>query len=624
MIQSFRENMKNTAVVVIVVLFFIVPMVLTGVGDSFLGSVAGRTAASVGETTISTAELRRAIYFRKQSILSQGNVDADAEFLKDENLRGPVLEQLTRRAAVVESLKNGGMDISDSEVSKSIVDQEQFYIDNKFNVQAYRRILANVGYTPATYKVAIKGDLVINQINSGLNNSSFITDSEIDLFMGLLQQKRTFDLVSISQDKVKETISVTDEEVAEYFEQNKNSYKDPEKVSVTYIELSVDDLTKDIEVSEEEIRAQFENEIEDFESSTEYKISHILIDPSLEDADDKIKTVQQKISAGEAFEDLVKTYSDDKFSLPLNGDLGVLDTEAYSDEFNDAVYALEVGSVSAPVESDLGTHFIKLTSKEEKEAPKFDDRKLAIESNLRAAEAEELYIEKLELLKELVFNAEDLGEPASVAGLEVKTSDLFTQGVGLGIAKNQAVRQAAFKNEVLNEGYNSEVIELNNKQAVVIRKNEHIPEAVKPFESVKEGIKTTLERNKLVEALTEKAETFIEAAKSSDNLQALATKFEYTHKRFDAVKNTNPDIEPEVSRKVFSMEKGVETSFDSLQARNGDYKVIVLSDVILGQRDDAEDSQMQLLSGQLSNQNSSFEVSSFETASASSIKVKIN
>ena len=624
MIQSFRENMKNTAVIFIIVLFFIVPMVLTGVGDSFLGSVTGKTAASVGSTSISHAELRRAIYFHKQRILSQGNVDENADFLKDENLRGPVLDQLTRRAAIVESLKLGGMDISEEEINRSILKQEQFFIDEKFNPQAYRRLLANIGYTPATYKVAVKGDLVINQLNGGINNSAFITDSEVDLFMGLLQQKRSFDVVTIPQEKVKESITVTEDELKEYFESNPNLYKEPEKISVSYIELSVDEIAATVEISEDAIRSQYEIEVEDFEATTEYNIAHIFIDPNLDGADEKIATVSEKLAAGEKFEDLVQTYSEDKFSLALNGDLGVLDPEAYSKEFNDAVYALEEGSVSEPVNSDLGTHFIKLSSKKENEIPTYEDRKLAIETSLRTTEAEELYVEKLDLLKELVFNAEDLGEPASVVGAQVKTSDLFTQGVGVGIALNQAVRQAAFKNEVLNEGFNSDVIELSDKQSVVVRKKEHIPETTKPFETVKDSINVTLERNKLVEALTAKADAFIEDAKVSESLDTLATTYEYEYKRFEEVKNTNPDIEPEISSKVFSMDKGEETVFESVQARNGDYKIIVLSDVILGQRDDAEASQTQLLIGQLTNQNSTFESSGFENAAVSSVKVKVN
>lgn len=62
MLQSVRDNLKGTVVSVIVILFFILPMVITGVGSSFLGSVAGTDAAVVDGRSITKKELSREIY----------------------------------------------------------------------------------------------------------------------------------------------------------------------------------------------------------------------------------------------------------------------------------------------------------------------------------------------------------------------------------------------------------------------------------------------------------------------------------------------------------------------------------------------------------------------------------
>ena len=177
MIQSFRENMKNTFVVVFVVIFFIVPMVISGVGGDILGSVAGDDAAKVGREPIPEISLARAMEQYRQRVLTSGEVDSDAEFLQDENLRGPILSQLVQRAALIDSAKRYGMNLDESVVEKEILSQEQFYIDGAFNPQAYRRLLANVRFSPATYKAAIKSDMLIDQLNQGLVLSSFATSS---------------------------------------------------------------------------------------------------------------------------------------------------------------------------------------------------------------------------------------------------------------------------------------------------------------------------------------------------------------------------------------------------------------------------------------------------------------
>ena len=625
MIQSFRENMKNTVVVFVVVLLFIVPMVLTGVGNSFLGSVAGSDAATVGSTTISNAELRRSIYMQKQRLLSQDGVDESADFLKDENLRGPVLDQLTRRAALVDTLSNSGMAISDAELNRTILNQEQFYIEGQFNPQAYRRVLANVGYTPATYKAALSSDMILSQLNDGINGSAFATESEVAQLMGLSQQTRTFDVVTISQALVKESITVSEEELQAYYDQNQSLYKEPSKISVSYIDLSVDELAKDVEIDELVVREEFEKELSLFSASTEYQIAHILIDPSDSSVhDDKVQQVADKLAAGEEFTALVKEYSDDKFSLPLDGDLGVHDPETYSDEFNDAVYALEEGAVSAAVSSDLGTHFIKLVKKVESQPPTFDERKLAIESTLRNVQAEELYVEKLELLKEVVYNAQDLGEPAAVLGLEVATSPLFAKSFGPGIAKEKAIRDAAFSHEVLSEGYNSDVLELSNKRAVVVRKKEYVEESVKPFETVKSGIQARLEREKLAAGLSERAETFIAAVKESGDVEAQAQALGYEFKPYVNFSSASADLDPAVAQQVFTMEKVNPVEYASLQSRGGDYNVIVLTGATLADVASLDTTEVDLISNQLSAQNTQLELAGFETAVVDITEIKIH
>ena len=623
MIQSFRENMKNTVVVFIVVIFFIVPMVLTGVGNSFLGSAAGKNAASVGSTTISNADLRREVYLRKQNLLRQEGVDPNAEFLKDENLREPVLNQLTRRAALVESLKDGGMGISDQQANKEIAGQEQFFIDDKFNAQAYRRILTGVGYTPATYKALVKADMMVAQWSSGLQNSAFTTESESDLMIGLIQQNRSFDLITIPQKDLKETISVSDEEIAAHYNANQNAYMEEERVSVDYIELSVAKIVASINVTEDEVKEEFENELQSFTSSVEYKIAHILVDTSDQvQHDKKVAEVEQKLAAGESFESLVKDYSDDKFSLPLNGDLGALDTEAYSSEFNEAVYALEEGAVSAPVSSDFGTHFVKLVSKEEAMPPKYEDRKLAIENMIKNQRAEEEYISQLELLKELVYGAENLVDPAAQMQVQVESTALFTRTSGVGIASNNQVRVEAFKDEVLKDGYNSDVLELSNTRAVVLHKKEHKPRVVKALEQVKAGILANLERTKLKETLEGEATALINDLKGGLSAEQAATEKSYTFKAYTNVRKATGEVDPSVLSKVFSMEKGEAVSYDHTQLRNGDMQVVVLKEALLGDKSDMPEVQVNMLANQLSAQTTRNETASYEEAVISVAKIK--
>ena len=624
MILKFREKMKNTVVIFIVAIFFIVPMVLTGMGDSFLGSAAGQNVASVGDTKITAQELNRTIYMQRQRILAQEGVDPDADYLKDENLRGPAMTQLTRRAALLESLHKGGMSVTEEELNKTILDQEQFYIDGKFNKQAYRRILSSVGYTPTTYKSALKQDMLLSQLNAGLVSSSFNIDEELNSLVGLIYQERSFDVLTISQSSVNDLAAVTDEEIKTYYDSHQSEFMNPEQMTVEYIELAVADVASTIEIPEEAVKEAFDAELASFDSSTEYRIAHILVDASdKETHDKKVKDVSEKLASGEAFDSLVKDYSDDKFSLPLNGDLGILDPEAYSSEFNDAVYALAEGEVSSAVETDLGTHFVKLISKTESEAPVFEDRKVAITNALRDAEAEELYVEKLEQLKELVYGSENLAEPAEALGLTVEVSPSFTRTSGVGVASEKAVRDASFKAEVFQDGYNSDVLELDATRAIVLRKKDYVAAAVKPLSDVNKTILANLEREKRAKALQDKANEIIAEAKAGKSLESFVSDELITFNSYVNAKNTSADVDPEVLSKVFALDKVESVDYSSMQARSGDYKVIALSSVKLGKAEDLPEVQANMIGSQLRAQNSRFESSSFEEAVILASKIKI-
>ena len=148
MLSSVRENLKGTLVIVVVIIF-IVPMVISGVGSTFLGSVAGTDAAKVDGETVSNMELERAIRIRRSQIMSQQGVDSSSEFLSDENLRGPVLSSLTSRLAIVANGKGSGMGMSERTFEDILRSQEDFFSDGKFNQQKFTNLLLQSGLTPS-------------------------------------------------------------------------------------------------------------------------------------------------------------------------------------------------------------------------------------------------------------------------------------------------------------------------------------------------------------------------------------------------------------------------------------------------------------------------------------------
>ena len=78
----------------------------------------------------------------------------------------------------------------------------------------------------------------------------------------------------------------------------------------------------------------------------------------------KVREISTGLAAGKKFEDLVAQYSEDEYSKNVNGVLPVFGAGKMTPEFEEAAYSLKnAGDVSAPINTEYGTHFIKLIKK---------------------------------------------------------------------------------------------------------------------------------------------------------------------------------------------------------------------------------------------------------------------
>lgn len=104
----------------------------------------------------------------------------------------------------------------------------------------------------------------------------------------------------------------------------------------------------------------------------------------------RIDEIYGKIKAGESFELLVKQYSEDKTSIPRQGQLDPFGINKMYPEFEEAAFALEnVGDISEPVKTPVGWHIIKLIEKPS--IPDFEsaqaELKNKVERDLRAQQS---------------------------------------------------------------------------------------------------------------------------------------------------------------------------------------------------------------------------------------------
>ena len=142
------------------------------------------------------------------------------------------------------------------------------------------------------------------------------------------------------------------------------------------------DTVMAMNISEDDVQQMYQAEFVNAESGAEYNASHILLE-----SEEGALALVSALEGGADFADLAKEKSTGP-SGPDGGQLGWFGPGMMVPEFEQAVQSLEVGAVSAPVQTQFGWHLIKLNDSRAMAAPSLSQARPEIEMRLRQSGTE--------------------------------------------------------------------------------------------------------------------------------------------------------------------------------------------------------------------------------------------
>lgn len=606
MLQLIRERAQGW-IAVGIVLIIVIPLAFFGIGDTGGGSSAG--AISVNGVDISKFRIDNEVQRLYANLARQGQADMfPEEVLRQQVVRNLVIEELLRQATV-----DSGMRISDQAVMDAITAQPDFQIDGKFSPDVYRAQIASMGHTHDSYKERLREALLDEQFGKTVLASQFVTKPELDRLLQLQGQTRDVGYLSFSlQDALAGDITVTEFEVVAHYEENPDSYVDPEKVRIAYLDLDAAKLAADVQFSDEELRARYQAQLPFFTEQPEQRhISHILVEVAA-DADEatvaearaRIEAIQARIEAGENFAAVAAEASDDTFSAENGGELGLFaqGSEDLPDALMEVAFAMDEGHVSMPVHSEFGFHLIRVSAIEPAVVRPYESVRDELLAQARLEVGEQRYGELAYDLKMLTETNEDsLDEAAEALGLEVQQSELFSRNGGNGITAERAIISAAFSEAVLDSGRNSPVINLSEQRAVVLRVVEHEAAGTLPLDVVGDAIRNELLRNKATERLVASAEQAMARIAAGEDGVSVAAGLGVEWQRQQDVARGDTRLDQFVVYRAFDMPRPTadKPSLESAQLLNGDQAVVVVYGVTDGDAASVSDDERQALAERL-------------------------
>jgi len=575
MLQNIRDNSQGwiakTIIGIIVML-----LALTGFEAIFNAASNNQNAAEVNGEEISRYDLDQAMNMQRRQLAQQLGQDFDASLLDDRLLRDSALGSLIDRMLLLQSAKNANFAFSSEALDQLILQTPEFQVDGAFSAARFDQVIQQMGYSRLQFRQLLEQEMLIGQLRAGISGTGFVTDQQVDNFARLEMQTRDFATLTLPAQQ--EAIEVGDEQIKEYYEAYADRFRTPEQVIVEYVELKKESFFDQVEVSDEELQELYQKQIANL--AEQRRAAHILIETGGELSDDeakaKIDEIATRVKTGDDFAAVAKEASQDPGSANEGGDLGFAGPGVYDPAFEDALYALNEGEVSAPVKSEFGWHIIKLLGVQSPEVPAFESLKPQLVRELKAQQVEQRFVETSKQLEDSAFEASDLAQPAQELGLMVQTTEAFGRDGGEGITANRQVIQAAFSDEVLVDGANSSVIELDPDTSIALRVKEHLKPAAIPLADVREDIVQQLQRSLAAEAARAKGEQLLadlRKGQQPDDAQWQAV---------EAATRSQEGVAPALLQAVFRMprpEQQDKPSYSGVALSNGDYAVVRLNGV---------------------------------------------
>ncbi|MCH2263199.1 MAG: SurA N-terminal domain-containing protein [Candidatus Thioglobus autotrophicus] len=475
MLEAIRKKSKGWVAYLIVGLIA-VPFALFGVQQYFSGSSNSVIAIVDGED-ITVNNYYQEFNTQQRNLQQQLGSSYSTEI--DNALRQTLIDTLINEKLLENFTNSMKLVTLDEEVRSLIQSNPVFQVDGIFSEDRYIQILRLNNFTPLGYELEQSKSMSLDQIKRNLNNSAFLSTVQIEQLNDLSSQQREVSFVVLNTEKYQDQIVVNQEQISEYFDNNKSKFIEGRKVQVDFVELSLDNIEQQIDPDNETLQKLYIENEDLYTNPEQRRAQHILLE-KVSNASSILKEIKQ----GGDFSELARIHSKDITTSEIGGDLGLFERELMVPEFDKAVFDMNVGDISDVVKSDYGYHIIKLNEIQPATLQSFEE----VEEQLLALHKKNVNQKALYDLQEELGNLayeESIDVVSNQLDLELQTSDFFSE---LSTEYDEVFVSTAFSDVVFEDGENSDVIELSKDRFVVMSLANQQPERQKVLDEVEDQI----------------------------------------------------------------------------------------------------------------------------------------
>ncbi len=515
MLKVFRDNLKNLAWILWVVIALFVLALAADFGAGFGGTGSQAAAATVGGETVSLAEFQRE-YRQMENLYRQVYGDRLTPELEQQmQLPLQALNRAINQKILLAEARRIGLTVTDAEVRERILKETAFQDEQGrfIGEERYKQLLQANQLTAAGFEEEMRQELLLKKLNDALAANLYVGEEEVQRSYRDQVERAKIRYIQIPRARFAAEVQIQPADLAAYFEAHKQELRLPEQREAAYLLVDSGRMGEQVKLEDSELRSWYDEHKGDFTQEEQVRARHILVMVNDQRSDAQARQLaaaaRQRITGGADFAAVAREVSEDPASKTNGGDLGYFGRNRMVKEFENAAFGAQPGQLVGPVKSSFGYHLLEVTDKRSGGVRSFEEVKEQIRARLTAERARELAESRA---KELAGRlAKD--KPRGVEGLRslasqstgvtfAETGRFSAQGPVPGIGINPAFNTAVFS---LKKGDVSPAIQLPQGWAVAYLKDV-VPPRTPTLAEVEDRVRAAAAGQKLQQITVRKLE----------------------------------------------------------------------------------------------------------------------
>ncbi len=546
MLKFFRDQKNSWLMKGILILTALSFVSLFGSGR-FLEKIPdeGKAIAKIHGEKITVAEFVNEVNHKVRSLSNITQKPFTIQDFVQSGMLISLFNQMISRSVMQAAVDDLNITVSDQAVRDEIKDMPVFTdYDGSFSMAAYKQYLSDMGISEKRFIDDAFLDMRAQQLTNAAKTVTIVPQKTAETLYSLQNEKRTADVFTITPADIRIKGNPNKEDQERLYKELSDDLIAPEYRTFTVMYLTLEDVAKKIKISEEELLEVY-NENKDSYAIEEIRDVDQMLFTSKEEADEAYAALQK----GQDFMEVAKKYANQTEDQTKLGDLT---PSTATGDWADVVFSVKKGEIVPPVQTAFGWQILRVNKITPKVEKQFKDVRDEIEQKLIDSMAYDTLSETAVALDDRFGAGETIEEVAQSTGYPVKKYTLIDPAGSDESGKQIDISKTVLATAFLSEPGRETPMTEEGSDYFVLRIDDVKEPALKPIEKSQKEIKAAW----IAEKQRKKAQEIVKTIENDLNKgvspKSIAQKTGAKYKRISGITRRDTQLPASATYQLFN------------------------------------------------------------------------